>query len=82
MLIIVMVSLNFSFRVNAKDSDNTNGPMLYGTVEIKIKENDELDLRNSYYRVLVKDDDDGNIIIDIKAVSNNVNTQKAGEYKI
>ena len=62
---------------------NTNySPEFYGTTNITIRVGDVLDLKSSYYRILAKDFEDGNITKSIEVISNNVDTANIGIYNI
>lgn len=84
LFVINMTIDSISFATTTETTKyNTNyKPEFYGTIGITIKVGDTLDLKNSFYRILAKDFEDGNITKEIQTVSNNVDTTKEGTYNI
>ncbi len=70
-------------QINEEERDFTkNKPEFYGTVEATIRVGDEFDIKNSYYRILAKDFEDGNLTKNIVVINNNVDTSKPGTYYV
>ena len=83
-IITIVLSYNslMALKAKAEGSTSNRSPEFYGTTEITIKKGEELNIKNSYFRILAKDAEDGNITKNIKVKSNNVNTSKVGNYTI
>lgn len=82
--IISIAMYNISLANNPETTKyNTNyKPEFYGTIGMTIKVGDTLDLKSSFYRILAKDFEDGNITKNIQVISNNVDTTNEGTYNI
>lgn len=80
--ILYFVLLSFLNKSNANENIEDGLPEFYGTTSITIRVNDNLDLKSGMYRILAKDNLDGNITRNIKVDSNNVNNKVQGSYEI
>lgn len=61
---------------------NTQAPFMYGTDEVTIHAGEKFDIKDSRYRVQARDFEDGDVTCDIKMVSNNVQSDAPGDYKV
>ena len=68
--------------IDYQNSTINSEPEFYGTVGIRLKVGDTLDLNSSVFRIFAKDFYDGDLTQSIKIVSTNVNTSKEGTYNI
>lgn len=57
-------------------------PFMYGTDEATIHAGDRFDVKDSRYRVQVRDFEDGDVTSDIRVVSNGVKPDIPGDYRV
>lgn len=76
------INNNLTKADNTFENTTNYKPEFYGTIEINVNVNDEVDIYSGMYRILAKDFEDGNITNKIQVLSNNVDTSKVGNYII
>ncbi len=81
-IIILITALNLPSIAIESNADESKNPNFYGTTNITLKKGDELNLKDSLYRIFAKDYLGQDITKNINVINNTVDTDTIGAYTI